>query len=256
MDTLTGGFDMKIAIFNGSPKGKRGNTHVMVESLIQGLEQGGAQVEYVFLNKKEIKHCLGCLNCWIKTPGVCVHKDDMAELIDIYMSSDVVALATPLYVDNISGMTKVFMDRLIPTVDPHFEDDETGETRHVKSDRECPKMMIIASCGFPEQSQFQVLQLLFRRIARNMQGELVAEIYRAQGNLLTIKHDMLAPIVAGYKDLLVKAGREFAENGKLSEETVAALDKPLVPKDMYVDGANRHWDRSLAAARKAAEEGK
>lgn len=245
---------MKIAIFNGSPKGKRGNTHVIEKSFMEGLEAGGAQVEHIFLNKKEIKHCLGCLNCWIKTPGECVHKDDMKELIDIYMSSDVVVLSTPLYVDNISGMTKVFMDRLIPTVDPHFEDDDNGETRHVETDTHYPKMMVISSCGFPEQSQFQVLRLLFRRIARNMQGELVAEIYRGQGNLLTIEHEMLAPIVNGYKRLLVKAGMEFAKNGTLSQETIEELDKPLVPKEMYVDGANKHWDRSLAKAKQKAAE--
>ncbi|MEW6201115.1 MAG: flavodoxin family protein, partial [bacterium] len=236
-------------IFNGSPKGEKGNTSVMAEFFIKGVEEAGAQVEYILLAKKEIRHCRGCLHCWIKTPGRCVIKDDMRELIDTYMASDIVAIATPLYVDNVSGMTKVFMDRLIPIVDPHFEDDGNGETRHIKGDREYPKMMVISSCGFPEQSQFQVLRLLFRRIARNMKGDLIAEIYRSQGNLLTIDHEMLKPIVDGYKKLLVKAGKEIVKNLKLSDETVAELDKPMIPREMYITGANEHWDRSLAAAK-------
>jgi len=240
---------MKFTIFNGSPKAKRSNTHVMVESLMEGLRGGGAEAENVFLAKKEINHCLGCLNCWIKTPGVCVHKDDMPELLEMVRESDVVVMATPLYVDNVSGMTKVFMDRLIPLVDPHFEDAGDGETRHVKTDPELPKFAVVASCGFPEQSQFQVLELLFRRMMRNMQGELVAEIYRSQGNLLGIEVDAVKPVVDGYRQLLVKAGRELAKNLALSEKTMQELSQPLIPREMYIDGANRHWDSSLAKAR-------
>jgi multimeric flavodoxin WrbA len=173
-----------------------------------------------------------------------VQKDDMAALSEKYLASDIVVMATPLYVDNVSGMTKVFMDRLMVVCDPHFELDKNGETRHVKTAWKLPKIAVISTCGFPEQAQFQTLQLLFRRMARNMQGELVAEIYRGQGNLLTIPHDMITPIVEAYKKTVEKAGRELVEEGKISEATAAELDKPLVPREMYIEGANRHWDKA------------
>lgn len=237
---------MKITIFNGSPKGKRSNTHVVAESFLEGAAAAGADVENVFLSKYDIGHCRGCLHCWIKTPGVCVIKDDMAGLCEKFLASDVVGLATPLYIDNVSGMTKVFLDRLCCVVDPHFVMGEDGETQHVKNPRPMPKIAVISTCGYPERSQFQTLELLFRRTARNMNSALAAEIYRSQGNLLNIENEMLAPIVSEYRKLVVKAGSEFVEHGEIPEETRAALDRDLIPREIYIDGANRYWDSQIA----------
>lgn len=248
---------MKITIFNGSPKGARGNTHAMVEAFIRGAQAAGAETDYVLLSKCEIKHCTGCLSCWTRTPGVCVIKDDMKEIIEKYKSSDLVMMATPLYVDNVSGMTKVLMDRLLPIVDPHFEDDENGETAHRRGDRVYPGIIALSCCGFPEQSQFQALELLFRRVARNMGAELVAEIYKAQGNLLTIPNDMLKPLVDAYLKNVEKAAAEIVTNGKIPEALTAEMTKQFLPREMYVSGANKHWDSQLAkAAAKAAESDK
>jgi len=123
---------MKIIVFNGSHRGKNGNTHVMVEEFSYGARDVGAEVENIFLVKKEIKPCSGCFDCWFKTPGKCILKDDMEEMLQKFISSDIVVFATPVYVDNITGIMKNFIDRLIPLIDTHYEKDEEGECRHVK----------------------------------------------------------------------------------------------------------------------------
>ena len=56
----------------------------------------------------------------------------MAELRSKYVAADIVVFATPLYVDNVTGMMKNFMDRLVTLADPYFEKDENGQYRHVK----------------------------------------------------------------------------------------------------------------------------
>jgi len=234
---------IKITAFNGSPRGKKSNTHRMVGEFLAGDEKAGAEVENIFLIKKKIKFCHGCFDCWTKTPGKCIFNDDMDELLKKFIESDVVVIATPVYVDNVSGIMKNFMDRLIPLVDPHFEHDESGETRHTKRFEKYPKIVIVSNCGFPEQSHFQVLELLVHRIARNMHSEVIAEIYQSVGEILSVKNIMLKPLINRYYKLLRKAGKEAVTEMKLSEETRAKLEKPIVPMEKYSQGANKRWDK-------------
>jgi len=241
---------MKITVFNGSPKAERGNTHVIVEAFLQGAREAGAEVENIFLARKDIKHCRGCYACWVKTPGKCIHKDDMEALLPKVTSSDIIVFATPVYVDNVTGTMKNFMDRLIPLGDPHFEKDEHGECCHVERYKKTPKFVIISNCGFPEQSHFQVLHLLFKRVARNFHTEVIAEIYRGGGPMLTSSSPKLKPLIEKYKHVVKGAGKEAVGQLKLSEDTRAQLEQPLIPIDNYIDEyiklGNKMWDNLLS----------
>ncbi|MCK4790699.1 MAG: flavodoxin family protein [Anaerolineales bacterium] len=241
---------MKITVFNGSPRGKKGTTNVMVEEFLAGASEAGAGVENIFLVEKEIGHCLGCVACWVKTPGECVHNDDMGELIEKFMGSDVSVFATPIHIDNVSGIMKNFIDRLIPTRMPYFEVHSDGETRHLNRYEQQPKIMMISSCGYPEQSQFQVIRLWLKRFSRNFDMEVVGEIYRSWGWLIKAKDNELAPKIEAYKRLLGKAGFEVAENLKLSEETAAELEKPILPKEMHLKISNKRWDQAINLGKK------
>jgi len=240
---------MKITIFNGSPRAERGNTHLVVAEFLKGVREAGAEVENVFLAGKEINPCKACYSCWLETPGDCTTQDDMNELFQKVISSDVLGFATPLYVDNVSGMMKNFMDRLIPLADPHFETDENGESRHRRQFDKPNKIIAISNCGFPEQSHFEVLRVLFRRIARNLSCELSAEIYRGGGSILQSRDPSFQPFLESYKQLLRTAGKEVVTNSKLSEDTVAQLEKPIVPipnfAEEYRKRANKMVDERL-----------
>jgi multimeric flavodoxin WrbA len=241
---------MKITAFNGSPKAERGNTHVMVDAFLAGAQAAGAESENVFLAKKKIAPCTACNACWLKTPGKCSQRDDMDELLAKAIASDVIVFATPVYVDNVTGLMKNFMDRLIPLGDPHWEKDANGECRHVMRNEKPRKIAVISNCGFPQQSHFQVLRLLFRRVARNIGAELIAEVYRDGGGILTAPAGELQPLIARYKLLVEKAGREAVESSRLSAATIAELERPLLPAQNYVDDymsfVNKRCDEILS----------
>lgn len=241
---------MRITAFNGSPRAERGNTHIMVEAFLAGAREAGAETDNVFLAKKRIAPCVACYACWMKTPGKCAQRDDMDELLDKVIASDVVLFATPVYVDNVTGTMKDFMDRLIAIGDPHWERDENGECRHRMRNPKPAKIAVISNCGFPQQSHFQVIRLYYRRVARNIHADLIAEIYRDGGALLTTTNQDLQPLIARYKKLVEQAGRETVERSRLSPETIAKLEEPLIPSPTYVEDfmrfANKRVDDILA----------
>ncbi len=88
---------MKVLAINSSPRsGGQSKTELMLNHLAEGMQEAGANVEVVNLREKKIKNCIGCYTCWTKTPGKCVHKDDMAkELFPKWLESDMRGLCDP-----------------------------------------------------------------------------------------------------------------------------------------------------------------
>ena len=71
---------MKILALNSSPRtGGQSKTELMLNHLVEGMQDAGAEVEVINLHAKKINYCIGCYTCWTKTPGKCLHKDDMTE---------------------------------------------------------------------------------------------------------------------------------------------------------------------------------
>lgn len=234
---------MKIVLINGSPRGRISNTQIMAEAFLQGAHETGAKTMSVFLADKKIQHCRGCFSCWLKTPGSCVINDDMSNILSDADGADVLVLASPLYFDTISGMLKVFMDRLVVKGDPHFTKTDTGESRHwKKSGEKTPQLLMMSNCGFPERSQFQALSHWVQRAALNMQTQLLGEIYTSQGSLLKTE----LPQVKEYLQWIKKAGSEITLQQALSAETRQALEQKFLPDEVYIEKANEYFDCLLA----------
>ncbi len=84
----------------------------------------------VKLGDKPITECIGCWNCWLKTPGRCVMKDQMTEFYADYVNSDTVILLMDTAQGFISHQAKAFFDRTIPHYHPYIEV-VNGECHHV-----------------------------------------------------------------------------------------------------------------------------
>jgi hypothetical protein len=174
-----------------------------------------------------------------------VLNDDAEMILNRMAEAELLIFATPLYVDNVSGVMKLLMDRMISKGNPSIEIDKNGETRHVVKQSKLTKIGVISNCGFPEQDQFQVLRLLFKRIARNMNVELAVDICRGEGALLTAEDTQLKLIVDQYKKLVEKAGNEAVTLGKITQETLIELEKPLIPYGVYNKAVNERIMKEL-----------
>lgn len=240
---------MKFVVINGSPRGLSSTSQIMAAALLQGAQAGGAVTHSILLAEKNIGPCRGCFACWLQTPGRCCQKDDMTAVLAEADGADVLVLVTPLYFDAMTSLLKAFMDRLVVKGNPYFDKTASGESRHrLRPGDQAPALVLMSNCGFPERSHFQALSLWAKRAALNLQTNVLAEIYTAQGPLLQTE----LPQAAAYRHWLERAGRELALEQRLSPETETALAQSLLPDEVYIANANRHFDEILHAAPKTA----
>lgn len=98
----------KVLILSGSPR-KGGNSDLLCDEFMRGAMEGGHDVEKVRVQEKNIAGCMGCSAC--QNTGVCVIKDDMADIMQKMIDCDVMVLASPVYFYSVSAQLKAVIDR-------------------------------------------------------------------------------------------------------------------------------------------------
>jgi putative NADPH-quinone reductase/putative sterol carrier protein len=232
---------MKILALQGSPRPKK-YTQMVLDKFLEGAASKGAECETVHLADKKIHPCIGCYSCWYKTPGVCIHRDDMPGLLEKLRSCDVEVWATPLYTYGMTAYMKIFMERTLPLVEP-FMIEAGGVTRHPPRypGERAKKMVLLSVCGFPEGDHFTALVENFRLLARSGGRELAGILLRPGSESL------LAPEWLGKKGELVfqglyRAGQELVEEGKVSAEAEEIIRQPWTQnRQGFQEQANLFW---------------
>lgn len=100
-----------ILILSGSPR-KGGNSDILCDRFMEGARESGHRAEKVFLRDKNIGYCIGCEACH-QNNGVCVQKDDMAEILGKMIAADVIVMATPVYFYTMDAQMKTLIDRCV-----------------------------------------------------------------------------------------------------------------------------------------------
>ena len=108
---------MKVIGISGSPR-KDGNTDRLVQRVLGGAAEAGAETRFFRLVDLSIKGCVSCYFC--RTIDSCAINDDMHPLYEEIHAADAVVLGSPVYMGQMSGQTKIFMDRLLPLLNPDF----------------------------------------------------------------------------------------------------------------------------------------
>lgn len=233
---------MKVLAINGSPRGSEGNTEVLLVEFLKGCEEAGAKTETIYLKDKEIKHCIGCFTCWTKTPGKCIHKDDMEELLIKVSEADIMVYATPLYYYTVTGIMKDFMDRKLPLVKRDIIKVKDKYVHPKRYEKEKPtKNVLISNCGFPGNYNFDGLVKTFEVMSKD---NLAGTILCGQGGVLSaIKYDeKLKEMYEEFFVALRSAGKEVVTLGAITEDTKAVLDKDVIDPEIYIKSANVSWE--------------
>ena len=235
---------MKIMALNGSPNGPDGNTARILGPLMEGAAAAGADCATLNLYDYDIRPCRGCYACWTTTPGECVIQDDMAGLLEQFSATDIAVIASPLYVCGLSAATKLFLDRIIPTADPHVEIGEHG-CYHPPRGAGLKGMALVSNCGFHELHHFDELVAHVKAIARISGIEYLGSLLRPHGPMLPVLEQHNPAAVAGVYDAARQAGEHLGRGEAIPADVCAAVTRELLPREAYLKGLNDHFDKIL-----------
>ncbi len=158
---------MKALVLNGERNNE--NSLGTVDGVIRNeLASLGWQAERVLLREKTIARCMGCFNCWVKTPGVCVIDDFGREVARMAVRSDVVIFLTSVTFGCYSSELKKAVDRFVcPILLPFFTKVQ-GEVHHKPRYNPLPNLIGIGILPHPNEESERIFRTLVERNAINL----------------------------------------------------------------------------------------
>lgn len=154
---------MRFLVLMGSPR-KQGNTISLVEPLIQEIEKLGNEADIIWLHDKEIRGCIACRSCqedWSQFG--CIHRDDMQEIFDKILESDIIILATPIYSWSCPAPMKAMLDRLVYGMNKYYGNEKGPALWSGKS------VAVVATCGYPPEKGADLFEESIKRYCKHSQ---------------------------------------------------------------------------------------
>jgi multimeric flavodoxin WrbA/putative sterol carrier protein len=236
---------MKATIVMGSPRGKKGASSRVARQFSTGLRRAGADTTEILLKEHKINHCIGCFTCWTKTPGRCIHRDDMDNLLP-HWQTDLLVWATPLYYFSMPGIVKDVVDRQLPLIEPLLINSK-GTTSHPRrGNTSWPATFLISVAGFPERSHFDTLVANFKKFSPNYIGDILI------GGAEPMSRNELQGAYADLYQLVEHAGFEVGSTGRVTGKTEQALLERTTFSPEKIEElrtmANTYWQSQIAEA--------
>ncbi len=134
--------------------------------LCEALRAKGWDTETKPLAQMRVGPCVGCFNCWFKTPGECGIQDDGREVARAVANCDALVFLSPVTFGGYSSRLKLAVDRLIPTISPLFE--KVGGEMHHKLRYPAHSFLAVGWQSEPDADSATVFARLAARNALNM----------------------------------------------------------------------------------------
>ena len=205
---------MRLTVFNGSPRGRRSNTRILMEHFLKGFsETEGNNHEVYYLSR--------------------VKEEDQFK--QAFSQAECVLLAFPLYTDSMPGVVKCFIEALEPFV---------GRKRN-------PALGFIVQSGFPEAVHSRMVERYNEKLASRLGCAYLGTIVKGGVEGIQVQPpQMTAKLFTRFYEL----GRVFGRDGSLDKSLIEQLAKPerlspivlLLLQLLGPTGLlNFHWNRQL-----------
>ena len=133
----------KMILLNASPRKNR-NTAQMLESVMKGAQEVGAECELIHLVGLNYKGCVSCMACkrtGNKCGGLCAFKDELRPVLERILQADAFVMGSPIYWSYPTGMFRNVIERLLFPILRYEIDETTGSTAK-NIDKKMPTALI------------------------------------------------------------------------------------------------------------------
>lgn len=232
----------RLIAVNGSPRRAKGNTALVLRSLLEGAEAAGAETETIIVDELDLQHCTcGAMRCWYGTPGECCIRDGMDEVYPKLRAAETLVLASPVYVP-LPGRMQDFLNRICPLMEPSLEF-HGGRTRaRARPGVALRRLALVTTGDWWEKENSDRLVGIARELAEVMNIEFAGAAIRPHA-LAMWRDKKLTPGAVEALAAARQAGIELVREGTMSEETLAAVSRPLVPEET-LRGMYNAWLRA------------
>ena len=219
---------MKILVLNGSPKRELSDTLHVTRAFLDGMQSAAPQeVHTIHVIDKHIEYCTGCFSC-MRNGGICIHDDDMRDILNEILDSDLLIWSFPLYCYGMPAPLKALLDRTLPLssmamrkVGERYEHVEQADFSHLR-------YLMICGCGFPNsQHNFEPAVAQFKLCFPGGQP------------IITVPESPMfnAPEAAVVTEprlaLVRKAGRQYANAQEIDPALLSEIGSPMIPEAQY-----------------------
>lgn len=233
---------MKILLLRSNPR-KDGFSQYLINVFIEGAKEN-ADITDIDLTLKNINPCKGCFKCWTQTPGSCIQQDDMKELLQLFMSTDIVVIATPLYAFAVSSYCKMFQERTLPLLSGGIIRNANGSDTNVLRfpDKMPKKLAAIIVGGLKSNVHSNGIIASLKLYAEGFGMEFAGVLNRPESYILQFT-DTKPKTIKCIESAFFEAGQALSIQGNLPDELQKKASLPLAPDLEYFQRySNIYWD--------------
>ncbi len=204
------------------------------------------EVEIINTSDMKIAHCMGCNQCWLKTPGVCAIKDDYESILKKLVQADNLWIVSDTRFGFLDYKGKRVMDRIVPMLNMTvgFRD---GWMRHEV--RYHPLNIGLLYKGDADQA---MMEDWCKRTAVNIGGHSLGAIAFSNNAKRVIDDRGEKSVISGRPEHLVIINgsprvAKFSNTEKIIHSFVKGLEEAGVTWELHHLSNRNEWDAAREA---------
>jgi multimeric flavodoxin WrbA/putative sterol carrier protein len=243
----------KLLLLRGNPR-KSGFSQQMTDLFVKGAQEC-ADVTDVDLTREDLHPCKGCFSCWTRTPGKCVQNDCMSKLFELFLSTDIIVLSSPLYAFSVSSYTKMFMERMLPLLAPGVIMNPNGLERNLLRfpDRAPKKMAGLIVGGLKSAEHATGVSATLKSFAEGFGIEYAGTLVRTESYILQFV-DTKPKTMKTIDQAFYQAGHNLAKSGTISAELLQKASLQLAHDlnhfELY---SNIYWNHAADVCKRGGD---